>query len=78
MEELGQVKKNKCFSSRFLVLLFPTFLLFPIECFLNTLLPSPRDKFEFSGQIIIIKETPDIDQTQVCFMLLFYVLNNVT
>ena len=28
-------------------LLFPTFLLFLIHCFLHTLLPSPRDKLEF-------------------------------
>ena len=36
-----------------LFLLFPTSLLFPIECFLYTLLPSPRDKLEFLGQILI-------------------------
>ena len=36
-----------------LFLLFPTFLLFPIHCFLYTLLPSPWDKLEFLGQILI-------------------------
>ena len=29
------------------------FLLFPIECFLYTLLPFPRDKLEYLGQILI-------------------------
>ena len=32
-------------------MLFPTFLLFPIECFLYTLSPSPRDKLEFRSNI---------------------------
>ena len=40
-------------SRSVLFLLFPTFVLFPIECFLYTLLPSPRDKLEFLGQILI-------------------------
>ena len=31
---------------------FPTFL-FPIECFLYTLLPSSRDNLEFLGKILI-------------------------
>ena len=30
-----------------------TFLLFPIECFLYTLLPYPRDQLEFLGKILI-------------------------
>ena len=40
-------------SRSVLFLLFPTFVLFPIDCFLYTLLPSPRDKLEFLGQILI-------------------------
>ena len=32
---------------------FRLFLLFPIECFLYTLLPFPRDKLEYLGQILI-------------------------
>ena len=55
-------KKNKCFSSGFLLkreragaFFFGTcyFLLFPIGSFLYTLLPSPKDKLEFLGQILI-------------------------
>ena len=37
----------------FFFLLFLTFLLFPIECFLYTLLPYPRDQLEFLGKIFI-------------------------
>ena len=56
-------KKNKCFSSGFLLkreragacFFFVTcyFLLFPIGSFLYTLLPSSKDKLGFLGQILI-------------------------
>ena len=57
----GQVEiKKKVSRSNFyekesgweIFLLFSTFLLFPIECFVYTLLPFPRDKLEFLGQIL--------------------------
>ena len=38
---------------RRLFLLFPTFVLFSIECFRSTLLPSPWDKLEFLDQMFI-------------------------
>ena len=57
-------------------LLLPTFVIFPIGCFLYTLLPSPGDKLEFSGQILKIK-TSDIDKTQVCLLLIHILNNNV-
>ena len=62
---LGQVKKTNfsrsdfCKKERagaffvFFFFYFRLFLLFPVNCFLYTLLPSPRDKLEFLDQIII-------------------------
>ena len=50
--------KKTCFSSGFLYKReraggFFCYLLFPIACFLYTLLPSPRDTLELLGQILI-------------------------
>ena len=49
-------KKRERAGGRF----FFGYLLFPIACFLYTLLPSPRETLELLGQILI-KETSDID-----------------
>ena len=55
---LGQVKKNYMFLVRISIKKkaggrFFCYLLFPIEYFFYTLLPSPRDTLELLGQILI-------------------------
>ena len=50
---LVRISIQKRAGGRIFFLLFQTFLLFPIECFLYTLLPFPRDKLEYLGQILI-------------------------
>ena len=56
---LGQVKKKKdvsrpdFYKKRGGRAAFFCYLLFPIACFLYTLLPSPRDTLELLGQILI-------------------------
>ena len=52
---LVRISKQKRAGGRifFFVISIQTFLLFPIECFLYTLLPFPRDKLEYLGQILI-------------------------
>ena len=42
---------------------FFCYLLFPIPCFLHTLLPSPRDTLELLGQILNLKVPVFTDQS---------------